>query len=284
LICIFDILFLIFDIPTPELPEVETIKRQLADTIVGCKITNVWFDNPKSLQSNPLIFVKGVKGAIIQKIDRRAKLVIFYLDGSKAFVVHLRMTGRLLIRKAGDSIDAFAHVVLSLEKGLELRFCDARKFGFMRFLKDQKELKELLLGYGPEPLDDLSLEKFRQILSKNQRSIKEVLTDQKLISGIGNIYANDGLWLAKTHPLEPANKVDAAIVFKAIEKVLTEGLKDGGASDQWYVNAFGAKGKYQEHFKVYGRIGKPCLRCKTIIKRIVVASRGTFYCPKCQVF
>jgi len=280
LICIFDILFLIFDIPTPELPEVETIKRQLADTIVGCKITNVWFDNPKSLQSNPLIFVKGVKGAIIQKIDRRAKLVIFYLDGSKAFVVHLRMTGRLLIRKAGDSIDAFAHVVLSLEKGLELRFCDARKFGFMRFLKDQKELKELLLGYGPEPLDDLSLEKFRQILSKNQRSIKEVLTDQKLISGIGNIYANDGLWLAKTHPLEPANKVDAAIVFKAIEKV----LKDGGASDQWYVNAFGAKGKYQEHFKVYGRIGKPCLRCKTIIKRIVVASRGTFYCPKCQVF
>ena len=284
MICIFDILFLIFDIPTPELPEVETIKRQLADTIVGCKITNVWFDNPKSLQSNPLIFVKGVKGAIIQKIDRRAKLVIFYLDGSKAFVVHLRMTGRLLIRKAGDSIDAFAHVVLSLEKGLELRFCDARKFGFMRFLKDQKELKELLLGYGPEPLDDLSLEKFRQILSKNQRSIKEVLTDQKLISGIGNIYANDGLWLAKTHPLEPANKVDAAIVFKAIEKVLTEGLKDGGASDQWYVNAFGAKGKYQEHFKVYGRIGKPCLRCKTIIKRIVVASRGTFYCPKCQVF
>lgn len=293
----------------PELPEVETIKKQLADSIVGCKITNVWFDNPKGLQPSPSIFIKGIKGSIIQKIDRRAKLMIFYLDGSKAFVVHLRMTGRLLIRKVGDPKDYFVHTILLLGRShlsplakasgairpacggtflagatsLELRFCDVRKFGFMRFLKDQKELEELLLGYGPEPLDDLNLEKFRQILSKNRRSIKEVLMDQKLISGIGNIYANDGLWLAKTHPLEPANKVDAAIVFRAIEKVLAQGLKDGGASDQWYVNAFGGKGKYQEHFKVYGRKGKPCLQCKTIIKRIVIASRGTFFCPKCQI-
>jgi len=283
----------------PELPEVETIKKQLADTIVGCKITNVWFDNPKGLQPSPAVFIKGIKGSIIQRIDRRAKLLVFYLDNSKAFVAHLRMTGRLLVRKVGDPKDDFAHVILSLgarSKGLgaskeksrqlrplELRFCDARKFGFMRFLKDRKELEELLLGYGPEPLDDLSLEKFRQILSKNRRSIKEVLMDQKLISGIGNIYANDSLWLAKTHPLEPANKVDTAIVFEAIERVLAEGLKDGGASDQWYVNAFGGKGKYQEHFKVYGRKGKSCLRCKTIIRRIVITSRGTFYCPKCQI-
>lgn len=269
----------------PELPEVETIRKQLADTTIGYKIANIWFDNPKGLQPNPAIFIKGVKGAIIQRIDRRAKLLIFYLSKNKAFVAHLRMTGRLLIRKVGDPKDDFVHVILLLEglqASLELRFCDSRKFGFMRFLKDQKELKELLAGYGPEPLNDLSLEKFRQILSKNRRSIKEVLMDQKLISGIGNIYANDGLWLARTHPRESANKVDATEVFKAIVKVLTEGLKNGGASDQWYVNAFGGKGKYQEHFKVYGRIGKPCLRCKTPIKRIVIASRRTFYCPKCQ--
>lgn len=298
MICIFDILFLIFDIFTPELPEVETIKKQLADIIVGCKITNIWLDNSKSLQPNPSIFIKGVKGAVIQRIDRRAKLLVFHLNSSKAFVVHLKMTGRLLIREVGNPKDDFVHVVLSLgarSKGqrtreeksrqlhhLELRFCDSRKFGLMRFLKDQRELEGLLSGYGPEPLNDLSLEKFRQILSKNRRPIKEVLMDQKLISGIGNIYANDGLWLAKTHPLEPANKVDAVMVFKAIVKALVEGLKTGGASDQWYVNAFGAKGKYQEHFKVYGRKGKPCLRCNTPIKRIVIASRGTFFCPKCQ--
>lgn len=280
----------------PELPEVETIKRQLNELIPCYQIKDVWFDNPKSLQPTPEVFIDGVKSRIIEKIERRGKILIFCLRGSNVFVVHLKLTGRLLVRKPTDLPDEFVHVVLrlgagnlkprrKLESKLELRFADARKFGFMRFLQ-KGELARLLAEFGPEPLDDLTREKFRKILAGTSRKVKEVLMDQKAISGMGNIYANEGLWLAKVHPETLANRLSQkqmVNLFDSIEKVLKEGLKTGGASDGWYLDAFGAKGKYQEYFKVYGRVGLPCWRCRTPIQRIAVGQRGSFYCPKCQI-
>lgn len=271
----------------PELPEVETIRRQLSQSIIGYRIADIWFDNPKALQPNAKAFVKGVRGAVITKIERRAKILQFFLQNNATFIVHLKLTGRLLIRKPSDPKVLYAHVILRLDKDKdkkELRFSDSRKFGYLRFLQ-LDELKKMLLGFGPEPLSDLTLTKFEAILKKNKKTIKEVLMDQTKISGIGNIYANDALWLAKIDPRTSSQTilpVKVVILFKAVEEVLKEGLKTGGASDQWYLNAYGQKGEYQKYFKVYGKNGKPCSRCGTIIKRIVIGSRGTFYCPKCQ--
>lgn len=279
----------------PELPEVETIKKQLNELVPGYQIKDIWFDNPKSLQPTPEVFIDGVKSRIIEKIERHGKILIFCLRGSNVFVVHFKLTGRLLVRKVTDLSDEYVHVILRLEASqasslkppaskIELRFADARKFGFMRLLQ-KGELTRFLTEFGPEPLDDLTREKFREILAGTSRKVKEVLMDQKAISGIGNIYANEALWLAKAHPETPADRLSQKQMielFDSIEKVLKEGLKTGGASDEWYLDAFGAKGKYQEHFKVYGRVGLPCLRCRTPIQRIAVGQRGSFYCPKCQ--
>lgn len=270
----------------PELPEVETIRRQLERSLVGYRITDIWTDNPKSLQPNPKEFVNAVKDRMIRKVGRRAKLLLFFLDNDGVLALHLKLTGRLLIRRLTDSKDKFVHIVLKIEKQgqtLELRFADARKFGYFRYLRNQVDLEKLLEEYGPEPLNDLTLKGFKEILAKSKKPIKEVLMNQKLVSGIGNIYANDALWLAKVHPKTPAKELkNPKGLLGAIESVLAEGLKTGGASDQWYLNAYGERGHYQEHFKVYGRDGKPCLRCKELIKRIVIGGRGTFYCPRCQ--
>jgi len=269
----------------PELPEVETIRGQLEKEIVGQTIVEVWYDREKMLRPSAAVFVKGIKGKKVVGVQRRAKLLIFELGGKKYFVCHLRLSGRLLVRQKNEKPDDYVHVILKFEGGKELRFAEARLFGYMEYLPDQESLEKILAKYGPEPLEDLTGDKFYSILQKTRRVVKTLLMDQKKIAGVGNIYANDALFLSKIHPQTPANKLtreQSDKLFAALEQVFKEGLEHGGASDQWYRQVHGEKGSYQEHFKVYGRTGQDCDVCGTKIERTVLGGRGTFFCPKCQ--
>jgi len=268
----------------PELPEVETIRKALDKELRGLKIQALWWDDPKLLQPDPETVRKTVLGASFKAVRRRAKLLVFDLSNGWHLLVHLRLSGRLLFRDQTDPADDYVHVKFSLSAGKELRFANARKFGYVK-LADDATVQEVLSEYGPEPFDGLTLERFREILSQSRVAIKKLLMDQKKISGIGNIYANDALFLARIHPERPASSLsedEVRSLFEAIENVLREGLESGGASDQWYRNAYGGKGHYQEHFKVYGKAGQPCPRCGGKIQRIEVGGRGTFFCPNCQ--
>lgn len=267
----------------PELPEVETIRRDLSTMVVGRKILGLGTDSPKQIKPSLAAVKKAVIGAEISQVRRRAKLLLIYLSTSKILAVHLKLTGRLLVRKKSDPKDSWQHIVVSLSGNKELRFADLRKFGWIK-LTEKDEVGKLLGEFGPEPLDDLDLESFEKILTKSTRPIKIVLMDQKKISGIGNIYAVDALNLAKIDPRKAANKLDkeGKRLFYAVEKVLKAGIKYRGASDQYYLDALGQKGGYQDHFLVYGRAGKKCFNCGKVIEKIFLGGRGTYLCNNCQ--
>ena len=268
----------------PELPEVETIRRQLEKEIVGQTIVEVWWDREKMLRPSVEEFVSGVEGIEITGVRRRAKLLIFEV-GDGFFVCHLRLSGRLLVRQKTDEPDDYVHVILKFKGDKELRFSEMRLFGYMEYLPDKDALDKILSKYGPEPLDDLTPDKFYSILQKTARPVKIVLLDQGKLAGVGNIYANDALFLAKIHSQTPAKSLSrpqSDKLLKAIEQVLKEGLKYGGASDQWYLQVHGEKGSYQDYFKVYGRGGQECDVCGTKIERTALGGRGTFFCPECQ--
>ena len=272
----------------PELPEVETIRRQLEREIKGSRFLSLSTSHPKSFQPSFEVVKKNILGRKIRTVGRRAKLLIFDLAGPK-LLLHLKLTGRLLVRKSGEKPDEYTRSVFTLKtpkgKTLELRFADSRKFGLVKIVDSDQEMNSILAEYGPEPFDDLTLIKFVEVMQKSNRAAKTILLDQKKISGLGNIYANDALWLAKTNPRILGKNLKPGQIkklYRAILTVLKRGLKYGGASDQWYLQVHGEKGKYQEHFLVYGRHGQKCWRCQETIKRIVVNGRGTFFCPKCQ--
>ena len=269
----------------PELPEVETIKRDLSKLIVGKKILAIETDSAKQVQPSLGAVKKAVVGATIKKIKRRAKLLQVFLSNGKILVIHLKLTGRLLVRKKGASRDDWQHVTFVLSGDRELRFADLRKFGWIRLVGNEKELGKMLTEFGPEALDGLNLKEFQTILSSSSRPIKILLMDQKKIAGIGNLYVCDALFLAKIHPERKAdglNKKEIKRLFEAIEKVLKAGIKYRGASDQYYLDALGHKGLYQDHFLVYGRAGKKCLKCKDKVEKTKLGGRGTYFCSTCQ--
>lgn len=269
----------------PELPEVETIRRDLERLIVGRKVLNIETNSPKQVQPSFEAVKKAIVGATIKKVQRRAKVLQIFFSNGVIIIIHLKLTGRLLVRNQGAKPDDWQRITISLEGGKELRFADLRKFGWLRLLKDEKELKKILSEFGPEPFGDLTLPVFQKILGSTSRPVKIVLMDQQRISGVGNIYATEALFLAKINPRRPANKIskkETENLYQALEKVLKAGIKYRGASDQYYLDALGQKGSYQEHFLIYGRQGKKCFHCPEIIKRISLSGRGTFYCPQCQ--
>jgi len=271
----------------PELPEVETIRCDLEKVLVGKKILGVETDAEKLFSPSFKEVLKGVAGQTIKAVGRQAKLLYFSLSNSQYLLVHLKMTGRLLVREKGTPCDEWQHATFVLEGGKELRFADLRLFGYLKLVDSTQKLGEVLGEYGPEPLKDMSLEDFRSAVKGRRKPIKLMLMDQAVISGVGNIYANEALFEAGIDPRRQAASLtdkETSLLFAGIEKVLTEGLHYRGttANDDKYVDAYGKKGQYQEHLRVYGREGLPCPKCQGKIQRIALGGRGTFFCPACQ--
>jgi formamidopyrimidine-DNA glycosylase len=264
----------------PELPEVETIKRDLEKVILGKKITEVCVHNPKIIREPGLAaFKKGLTGTVIKKILRKAKVLILELSSGKSLVMHLKMTGQLVYPGGSKN----SRVAFHLSGGKILDFNDQRLFAELRLLDDWRSLK-FIQSLGPEPAD-LSLQQFKEILNKKKAAIKPLLMDQRFISGIGNIYASEILFQAKIRPWRRANELkdkEKELLFKAINDILKAAILHGGSSVDDYVRVSGEKGGYLKYHKVYGRAGKPCAVCKTTVQKINQGGRGTYFCPKCQ--
>ncbi|MCX5711279.1 MAG: bifunctional DNA-formamidopyrimidine glycosylase/DNA-(apurinic or apyrimidinic site) lyase [Candidatus Omnitrophica bacterium] len=264
----------------PELPEVETIKRDLEKIIIGKKITKVCVHNPAVVREPGVEkFKKILTGVSVKRVLRRAKVLILELSNGKSLVIHLRMTGQLVY--PGDELKS--RVSFHLSNGKILDFNDQRLFGELRLMDDWRTLK-FIQGLGPEPFD-ITPGQFKEMLVKKKTKIKPLLMDQAFVSGIGNLYAAEALFRAKIDPKRSAQGLSDAEkekLFQAINKVLQEAIHYGGSSIDDYVRVSGERGNYARHHKVYGRDGKPCFVCKTLIKRIALGGRGTYFCPRCQ--
>ncbi len=264
----------------PELPEVETIKRELQKAILGKKIIEVIINNPKVIKEpKKEDFVKGLKNFTIKDILRKGKLLILELLSGKSLVIHLKLTGQLVY--PGNA--KLSRVSFKLSDGKWLDFNDRRLLGELRIIDDWRSLK-FIKELGPEPFD-LTQEEFKKMLTGKKTKIKPLLMDQTFISGVGNLYAAEALFRAKIHPQRPATSFsdkEKEILFKEIKDTLNEATHYKGSSVDQYVQLSGAPGDYVKYHKVYDREGKPCFVCKTPIKRIALGGRGTYFCPKCQ--
>lgn len=272
----------------PELPEVETAARSLAPQVVGRTIVAVErLDWERMVETPPApAFRELVVGRRILAARRRAKWVLLDLDAGWTLAVHLRMSGNLTVRGPADEARKHVHLVLALDDGQRIFFDDERKFGRVRLL-DAAGLAALDAAHGPEPLDEgFTAAELARILAGRRTMIKPLLLDQRLLAGMGNIYASEALWLARIHPLLPAAAIDAegaAALHAAIRAVLEQAIAHEGSSLRNYRNSYGRRGQNQEHFLVYDRAGAPCQRCGAPIERIILAQRSTFYCPVCQI-
>lgn len=269
----------------PELPEVETVVRNLRAPLTGRQVTEMWYDWARTIHSPaPELFSDRVRGQTFRRITRRAKYIVCELDHD-FLVVHLKMTGRLYVvpHNAIDEADRWVHFKLSLDNGHELRFSDSRKFGKV-YLTD--DLNKITGALGPEPLEDaFTLSIFKARMHQRNKIIKALLLDQTFIAGVGNIYADEALFRARIHPLRRADSLDDAEIARLYETVraaLNAGIDYEGASINWYRKPDGTRGESQDHFFVYGRDGQPCLVCGQTIHKTRVAQRGTHFCPTCQ--
>ncbi len=271
----------------PELPEVETIRRDLLPHVVGRTITGVRVaPGAERVIRGDVAFARRLAGRRIDDLLRRGKYLLLRLDskGRPLFLaVHLRMTGSLLYRRSGDPPDAYVRAVIALDDGSELRYADLRKLGRL-WLADSPE--EATGRLGPEPLDaSFTAAKLRDTLSGRRAPIKAVLLDQRAIAGIGNIYADEALFAARIHPRRLAAGLSDAEVtrlHRAVRRVLNDALGNRGSSFRDYVDAAGREGRHQLRVKVFRRTGQPCYVCRTEIARIKVGGRSTHFCPHCQ--
>jgi formamidopyrimidine-DNA glycosylase len=272
----------------PELPEVETVRRSLLTKLPGRSVTEIQVREARlrvpvaEENLNELI-----AGRRVTDLSRRAKYLIIHFDGGSYLIIHLGMSGQLLLVSPGLPFDKHDHVIFSLDDGLELRFRDPRRFGLVvalseSELNDYAPLKQL----GPEPLAanckaDYLFERSRGLT----KPVKNFLMDQRVIVGVGNIYASESLFLAGIHPLKPAGRISRARwqkLMEAIKRVLRDAIRQGGTTLNSFRDSQGNAGYFQIALRVYGRKGEPCRTCQTIIRAQVVAGRSTFFCPKCQ--
>ncbi|MFA6416061.1 MAG: bifunctional DNA-formamidopyrimidine glycosylase/DNA-(apurinic or apyrimidinic site) lyase [Candidatus Paceibacterota bacterium] len=286
----------------PELPEVETIRQDLNKVIVGkknTKATILWAKTVAPL--SPTDFQKKISDTKITDIERRAKMIRIKLTGPLDLLVHLKMTGQLIFQpKTGKIISGghpqpggldnlpnkFTRLIFDFSDGSKLFFNDMRKFGWVKLLDDATVAK-LFAEHGPEPLTkDFSLKYFQSLLSTYpRRPIKQILLDQKLIAGIGNIYADESCFIAKILPTRLAGKItgpESKKLHQAIIAVLKHSISKHGTSSRNYVRSDGSQGGFVPHLQVYGRAGQPCKVCKRPIQKIRLLGRGTQYCANCQ--
>ena len=263
----------------PEFPEVYTITNDLKKNIIGFEVKKVTLDPKYSLPN--------LKNKKIKDVKQIAKNIVLELDSDEFLVFHLAMTGRILLRKDKNINDKWVKISVEISKKditYYLKFADMREFGKVRLL-DKSGLKELTQKYGPTPLDELTPKKFLDILKSKNTNIKSALLDQKLISGVGNIYAIDALFLSKIDPKLSTKLLTLKKALKLLENlklVLKEGIKNRGATlpDGMYVDVFGKPGSQQKHFKIYMK--DKCPICESKIEYFKLNGRGTYWCPKCQ--
>jgi formamidopyrimidine-DNA glycosylase len=265
----------------PELPEVETIKNELAPHIIGREIAGIslrW----EGMVRWPAVegFCSRVVGQRITGLTRRGKYLFFSLSGGEMLVMHMKMTGSLLL---DPSDDRFTRAIFHLDNGRAMHFWDPRKFGVMWLAGDDSAVAAKL---GPEPLEDgFTAGALTRLLRNRKAPIKAVLLDQSVIAGIGNMYSDEALFEAKIHPLRTARGLSGGEIrrlHRAIRRVLLRALGKGGASVRNYIRPDGRPGTAHDEFRVAHGVGKKCPRCGTPIERIVVRNRGTYFCPKCQ--
>jgi formamidopyrimidine-DNA glycosylase len=297
----------------PELPEVETIIRDLKEVILDRKIEDVWIDpalfrkggmvkQPKSFEQ----FKKEIKGKKILKIWRRGKNILFDLSENKTLLIHQKLTGHLLLGRwqiikarsqnskvkslikgpLEEKINEFIRLIFYLDDGRQLALSDLRKFAKVELL-DKENLEKELRCLGPEPLEkNFSFEKFKKCLKNKKGKIKQVLMDQSVIAGIGNIYSDEILWQAKIHPFKNVPNLkeeELKRIYQATKKILPTAIKLGGESISDFRRISGERGYFDKERKVYRREGEKCSRCGIIIKRLKIGGRSVHFCPRCQL-
>lgn len=283
----------------PELPETETIKQQLNKLIIGLTIREIEIRNSKSFSGNK----EEIIGRKILSVYRYGKMICLELEGEKLIVIHLRMTGQLLyikknLNKKRDEQekqnidnqckkDAYTRIIIFCSKEVEIIFRDVRKFGYLK-IYNKEIFKENKQESGRDPFEaDFTMDYLRETLKEKKRTVKSFLLNQKIVRGIGNIYANEILFFARIKPEKTANNltlIEIDRLYKSIKYILLQGIKHKGTSikDKSYRDIWGKIGSHQHYLNVYQREGQNCPNCRKNIKKIKIAGRGTWYCPSCQ--
>jgi formamidopyrimidine-DNA glycosylase len=275
----------------PELPEVETVARGLQATIAGRRIVNVTLGKTDFID-NPAEMERELPGRTIRAVERYGKFMLLRLtdmngssasENQAALLVHLGMTGMLAPRAAAEIHAKHTHVVMLLDDGRELRYVDPRRFGRIAYLEGEALRKELQ-RFGDDPLE-AGFADFSKRISGRKTHIKALLLDQKVLRGVGNIYADESLWRAKIHPAKRGANLrepQLKLLYRSLQAILRDAIVKRGSTISDFVDGEGQPGEYQQQHKAYGREGEKCFRCRTVIRRGIVAGRSSFYCVTCQ--
>lgn len=274
----------------PELPEVEVVRRGLEQHIVGRQVQDIRVLEIRSLRrhiAGPQDFVDRVTGRVVTGVRRRGKFLWMTLDSSESIVGHLGMSGQMLISAVGTARPRHSRVEFTFDEGIELRFVDQRIFGYLMVSEDSGSVPLPIGHIAPDPLETAFDEaEFAARLLSKKTGIKRALLDQSLISGVGNIYADESLWRSRVHyarSTRDLQRVEIAELVGNIQNVMREALEQGGTSfDALYVNVNGQSGYFDRSLAVYGQEGMPCERCGTTIQRDRFMNRSSFFCPRCQ--
>ncbi len=284
----------------PELPEVETIRRDLIKQVIGKKIIKVTIKKSRLVKNPNKYFIRTLVDNKIVKIDRVGKLIIFVLKNNLYLLTHLKMTGQLIYindknRTVGghsftsDKMDypnQYTYIMIGFADGSNLYFNDIRTFGYMQIV-DNKDLQLIKERFGIEPLTkDFTITNWVKLFKNRKTTLKALLLNQQLIAGIGNIYADEICFAAKVRPMRTVNKLtkqEVKILFKQTKKIIKQAIAKRGTTFNNYVDTFGRRGNFVQYLQVYGRGKDKCKICKTNIKKIKLAGRGTHFCPNCQV-
>ena len=274
----------------PELPEVETVRRGLEKAMVGRRINQVVVRRSDLRRPLPQNFSYMLTGRKITQLDRRAKYLLIHLDSGDVVLVHLGMSGRMIVEQGTEAevpARRHEHIAFSVGNGTVVRFSDPRRFGLMDLTREEKLFNHpLLKSIGPEPLgEEFTAAYLMDSLKGRKTTIKSALLDQRIVAGLGNIYVCEGLFIAGVSPRRITQNISISRVKRlvsTIKEVLRAAINAGGSTLQDHVTPTGEMGYFQYNFKVYGREGKPCETCMRPVKRIVQAGRSTFFCARCQ--
>lgn len=272
----------------PELPEVEGVRQTLQNLIIGKEIGRVWATYPSIVKAPKPFeqFADALEGEVFEEILRKGKFLILQ-TGHYAIVSHLRMEGRYILAEASAPYSKHTHIFFTFTDGSELRYADVRKFGTMHLTPKDAYIKtKALAKLGPDVIDDAFDEKYLyEQVKKSQRTMKNLLLDQEIVAGLGNIYVDEVLFRTGIHPTRIGAKItkqEGRRIVKEAKIVLNRAIELGGSTIRTYKNAQGKEGTFQNELKVYGQAGEPCPVCQTPIEKIKVAGRGTHFCPHCQ--